>query len=165
MGKLKLTSWLSPNLSAATDSEKKNKRLSLSAFSASPFGRKSVEANGRDVKAPEVSAPESDSTSRMMALAQKIAKETEKVEAYLKENNLPSPSFDVDAPTVFPKLPEDISKSRQEIMFATRELGLLAQGPRESVRWAVWEFLDVLALQVINHFGIGTLRSPSYLFS
>jgi len=52
-------------------------------------------------------------------------------------------------------LPEDILQSRQEIIFATKELSLLAHGPRESIRWGVWEFLDVLALQVVNHFGIG----------
>jgi len=93
----------------------------------------------------------------MIALAQKITKETEKLESYMKENNLPMPSFDVDAPGDFPKLPEDILKSRQEIIFATRELGLLAHGPRESLRWGVWNFLEVMALQVINHFQIAKL--------
>jgi len=73
----------------------------------------------------------------------------------MKKHNLPMPSFDADAPADFPKLPEEISKSRMEVIFATKELGLLAQGPRESVRWGIWEFLDVLALQVINHYGIG----------
>jgi hypothetical protein len=75
----------------------------------------------------------------MIDLAKKIAKETEALEAYMKENNLPMPSFEVDAPADFPTLPEDIMKSRQEIIYATKELGLLAHGPRESLRWGVWE--------------------------
>ena len=75
----------------------------------------------------------------MVALAQKIAKETDKLEAYMKENNLPMPSFDVDAPADFPKLPEEIQKSRQEIIYSTKELGMLAHGPRECLRWGVWE--------------------------
>ena len=91
----------------------------------------------------------------MIALAQKITGETEKLEAHMKANNLPMPSFDVDAAADFPELPPDIAKSRQEIIFATKELGLLAHGPRESVRWGIWEFLDVTALQMINHYRIG----------
>ncbi|KAK0749352.1 S-adenosyl-L-methionine-dependent methyltransferase [Schizothecium vesticola] len=92
-----------------------------------------------------------------MALAQTITEETKKLEAYLRANNLPLPSFDVDSPADYPKLPADIAKSRNAIIVATKELALLAHGPRESVRWAVWEFLDVLALQLINHFGIAKL--------
>jgi hypothetical protein len=109
----------------------------------------------------------------MVALAQKITKATEKLETYMKSKNLPMPSFDVDAPADFPSLPEDVQRSRQEIIHATKELGLLAHGPRESVRWGIWEvstfrrpperggidspsqFLDVLALTAINHYGLG----------
>jgi hypothetical protein len=91
----------------------------------------------------------------MVALARSITAETEKLEAYMKANNLPMPSFDVDAPADFPRLPEDIQRSRQEIIYATKELGRLAHGPRESVRWGVWEFLDVLALTAVNHYGLG----------
>ncbi|KAK0718885.1 S-adenosyl-L-methionine-dependent methyltransferase [Apiosordaria backusii] len=93
----------------------------------------------------------------MIALAQKITKETEKLEAYMKEHDLPMPSFDVDAPADFPKLPDEIAQSRKAIISATKELGLLAHGPRESVRWGIWEFLDTLALAAINHYGIAKL--------
>lgn len=93
----------------------------------------------------------------MVALAQKISKETENLEAYFKANGLALPSFDVDAASDFPKLPDDIKKSRQEIIFATKELRDLAVGPRESIRWGTWGHLDVLALQTINHFGIAKL--------
>ncbi|KAK4137039.1 S-adenosyl-L-methionine-dependent methyltransferase [Trichocladium antarcticum] len=91
----------------------------------------------------------------MITLARKIASETETLETYMRENNLPMPSFEVDAPADFPTLPADIQRSRQEVICATRELGLLAHGPRESLRWGVWEFLDVLALTAVNHYEIG----------
>lgn len=75
----------------------------------------------------------------MTALADTISKETAKLEKYLKENGLPMPSFDVGAADDFPKLPEDMQKSRLEIIYATKKLRDLTVGPRESLRWGVWE--------------------------
>ncbi|ROV97171.1 hypothetical protein VPNG_08825 [Cytospora leucostoma] len=103
-----------------------------------------------------VETPASGTTS-MIALSKKIAEETEKLERYMKANGLAMPAFDVGAADDFPKLPEKIQRSRLEIINATKELRDLAVGPRESVRWGVWEFLDVLALQVINNYGIAKL--------
>lgn len=74
----------------------------------------------------------------MILLARKITQETEKLDKYLKDNGLPDPGFTVDAPGDFPKLPDDIQRSRQEIVYATKELSALVRGPRESVRWGVW---------------------------
>ncbi|KAK3336401.1 S-adenosyl-L-methionine-dependent methyltransferase [Cercophora scortea] len=166
MAKLKLSSWLSPSTSSSTSAEgKKSNRLSFSAISSlsSSSRTKEAQANGHGNKtlephaeaAPVAAAVQAPST--MVALAQKIAKQTEKIEAYMKEHNLPMPSFDVDAPADFPKLPADIQNSRQEIIAATRQLAMLVHGPRESLRWGIWSFLDVLALQVINHFEIAKL--------
>ncbi|KAL2016461.1 hypothetical protein VTK56DRAFT_3512 [Thermocarpiscus australiensis] len=163
MGKFRLSSLLATSSSPGIDAAetKKRNRRSFSALSSS-LRSKDVTSNGAAVSAPKNGKAEAaaapapaQSTSRMVALAQKIAKETEKLESYMKENNLSMPSFDVDAPTDFPKLPEDVSKIRQEIIHATKELGLLAHGPRESVRRGVWQFLDVLALTAANHYGIG----------
>ncbi|ROV96758.1 hypothetical protein VSDG_05535 [Cytospora chrysosperma] len=109
-----------------------------------------------DVTSDTVNTPAS-STSDMVALSRKIAEETEKLEEYMKANSLAMPGFDVDAADDFPKLPGEIQRSRLEIIHATKELRDLAVGPRESVRWGVWEFLDVLALQVINNYGIAKL--------
>jgi len=141
--------FLNPAVDDAGDEKKRTKRRPFSLSAA--FARSPVEpvAPAVDIDAP------AEATSAMIALARKIVKETEKLDAYLKANGLPTPSFDVDAPSDFPKLPVDMLKSRQEIIFATKELSLLAHGPRESLRWGVWEFLDVLALQIVNHFGIG----------
>ncbi|CCC04939.1 hypothetical protein SMACR_04306 [Sordaria macrospora] len=160
MGKFKIGSWLNRSPSPGSDDDgKKQNRLSFSALSSSLSSKPKEPqpaTTGIHTPPPDEQGQQT-STSRMITLAQKIAKETEKLEAYMKENNLPMPGFDVDAPADFPKLPAEISKSRQEIIFATRELGLLAHGPRESLRWGVWEFLDVLALQVITHYDIAKL--------
>jgi hypothetical protein len=139
MAKLRLSSLFHSSPVSSTDAEtKKQNRRSISALSAS-LRHKDVETNGTSkVAKPETSSEPSD-TSRMAALAQKISKETEKLEAYMKANGLPMPSFDVDAPADFPHLPDDIQQSRQEIIYATKELNRLAHGPRESVRWGVWE--------------------------
>ncbi|KAI2469740.1 S-adenosyl-L-methionine-dependent methyltransferase [Annulohypoxylon bovei var. microspora] len=95
--------------------------------------------------------------SKMITLAQKISAETEKVEAYFNENGLQAPSFDVDASSDFPEMPDDISRSRREIIHATKELQDLMVGPRESVRWMAWDFMGTQSLQLINHYGIAKL--------
>jgi len=84
------------------------------------------------------STAEGQSTSRMAALAQQIARDTEKLEAYMRENDLPIPTSDVDSPSQYPKLPEDIQRLKQDIIAATRELNRLAHGPQEYLRWGVW---------------------------
>lgn len=176
MARLGLSSWLHPKPAPATgaDTDKlKTKRRSLAAFSSTPKDKSTPKENGTKTNGHRPQTADMDSLaasstteaappSRMMALAQTITEETAKLEAYLKANNLPLPSFDVDSPADYPKLPADIAKSRNAIIVATKELGLLAHGPRESVRWAVWEFLDVLALQLINHFGIGKSPPPAF---
>lgn len=113
----------------------------------------------------------------MTELADKISRETAKLEKYMKENGLPMPSFDVNAADDFPRLPEEIQQSRLEIVDATKQLRDLTVGPRESVRWGVWDvsflsdkilgtnihadqnpqFFDVLALQMINSYGLANL--------
>jgi hypothetical protein len=82
---------------------------------------------------------------RMGVLAEIIRAETEKLETYLKENGIAQPSFHVDAPGDFPRLPDDIQESRQKIVFATNELANLVRGPRESVRFGAWSVSSVFA--------------------
>lgn len=89
--------------------------------------------------------PPASGTSDMVALAKKIAEETGKLEKYMKANGLAMPAFDVGAADDFPKLPEEIQRSRLEIIHATKELRDLTVGPRESVRWGVWEVSPYLS--------------------
>ncbi|KAI1654696.1 S-adenosyl-L-methionine-dependent methyltransferase [Daldinia decipiens] len=85
-------------------------------------------------------------SSKMIALAQKIASETEKVEAYFKNNDLLAPRFDADAPGDFPIMPDDVSRSRREVIHATQELHDLMVGPRETVRWMAWDVTTLVPL-------------------
>lgn len=142
MSRFRLSSLFQSSSPASTDAEvKKQNRRSFSALSSS-LRQKDAETNGAPAPARKVveakTAPE-QSPSRMVALARQITQATEKLEAYMKANNLPMPSYDVDAPADFPSLPEDIQQSRQDIIIATKELATLAHGPRESVRWGIWE--------------------------
>lgn len=167
MTKFSLSSWLTPKNSGTSDVERKRQnRRTFSGFSSSshfkagvngaetskaPSGEKGARVNGKSDQnslstleqtsdmATGTAQPPVSATANMVALSQKIAKETEKLEAYMKENGLVMPSFEVDAADDFPKLPEEIQKSRLEIIHATKELRDLAVGPRESVRWGVWE--------------------------
>ncbi|KAJ9155625.1 O-methyltransferase [Pleurostoma richardsiae] len=158
MGKFKLSSWLHPSSPTAAEADqKKQNRRSFPGFSTSSAKMNGERLSSQAQTETANGAPPAQSTSEMIALAQKITRETEKLQAYMTENNLPMPSFEVDAANDFPKLPSDIHRSRQEIIFATKQLRDLAIGPRESIRWGVWDFLDVLALQIINKYGIAKL--------
>lgn len=159
MTKFSLSSWLTPKNNGTSDVERKRQnRRTFSGFSSSsPITTQVTEAetgkalhgkshqNSASTMEPTSNAavdtlqPPISSTASMVALSQKIARETEKLEAYMRENGLVMPSFDAHAADDFPRLPEDIQKSRLEIIHATKELRDLAVGPRESVRWGVWE--------------------------
>lgn len=119
------------------------------------------------------SSPLSESpTSSLVKLAATITRETEKLSAYLKDNGIQEPSFDATSAVAFPKLPEDLRKSREEIIIATKELGDLVTGAEEGLRWLAMDvcicpinleqkltdnlkFYDVLSLQAIYHYNIG----------
>ncbi|CAI6093990.1 unnamed protein product [Clonostachys chloroleuca] len=116
-----------------------------------------IEQKDSATSAPNGISNKVQEVSQLISLAKKIGAEAEKLEAYLKENGLPDPSFGVDAPGDFPKLSEEAQRSRLEIADATKELGDLVRGPRENVRWGVWSFLDTLSLQIVNNYGIAKL--------
>jgi hypothetical protein len=116
------------------------------------------------------------STSKLVELAQTISRETEKLDRHIEENDLPEPSFDVDAPLIFPKVSGELKKAREEVMRATKELRGLVAGPTESVRWMAWDasspFLsssrtdaddskhnNSLSLHAIYHYKIAQLVS------
>lgn len=78
----------------------------------------------------QINGKKEPDTSSLIQLASKITEETEKLNKYLKAN----PGLEAD----LSRLPDDLQRSRQEVLFATKELGALVRGPRESVRWGVW---------------------------
>lgn len=92
-----------------------------------------------DVVAPTAPTTDLRSRSNLIELAAIIMQETEKLDRYLKENGLPHPGFDVDSPVNFSGLPEEIKRTRETVIAATRELGELVTGPTEGVRWMAWD--------------------------
>jgi hypothetical protein len=134
--RLRLRSWSIPFTRSKNSSleEKDGKKYGYMATSkkihATPYHR------------PFIPAPLPDpatSTSKLIELAQTITRETEKLNRFIKDNGLPDPSFDVDAPLNFPKLPDELQKTREEVVRATQELGELVTGPRERIRWMAWD--------------------------
>lgn len=190
MTKFSLSSWLTPKNNGTSDVERKRQnRRTFSGFSSSspfkagvngaetgkvPNGGNGAPVNGKSDQnsvstlepasdgAADTAQPTVSATTNMIALSQKIAKETEKLEAYMKENGLTMPSFDVEAADDFPKLPEEIQRSRLEIIHATKELRDLAVGPRESLRWGVWEVSSCMCFETS---GWMLMRSYSFLTS
>lgn len=165
MAKFKWATWKrsssdSPDTDRAAVAKKQGRRP-FSMSMASPVQNKEEAVEGETRQSASTSevtdSISTQPTSEMVKLARKIVAEAEKLDKYMKENNLPEPSFDVNAPSDFPKLPPDVHVSRQEIIHSTGKLRDLAVGPRESVRWGIWGFLDVLALQIINNYGLAKL--------
>lgn len=132
--RLSLTSWSKPL--ASSDSLSNRQSRSFSAASGlKPRDASIATETSKNSQPKETPAP----TSNLVELAAIITRETAKIDTYLKESGSPVPSFNVNAPLDFPALPEDIKKARLEVVRATKELGDLVTGPRESVRWMAWD--------------------------
>ena len=76
------------------------------------------------------------SRTRIAELASIVAENTAKVDEYLRANNLPTPSFDVDAPAQIPIPPDatDIEAARRNAVEASTELNDLLQGSTALLR-------------------------------
>lgn len=66
-----------------------------------------------------------------------ISKNTKELASYIKEHNLPEPSFSVDGPAqVLPATADDRGQNaRLALISATQELNDLVTGPTEKLRW------------------------------
>jgi hypothetical protein len=148
--RLSLGSWSIPFARSRNGSLEEKRQSRRYSSMAAPVVKEA------DIETPCPRIPKSaTSTSKLIELAQTIAKETEKLDQYIKDCGLPQPSFEVDAPLNFPKLPEEIKKSREEVVRATKELGDLVAGPTDSVRWMAWDvrhpFPRHLELELTSH--------------
>ena len=72
------------------------------------------------------------STTRIAELAALIQSNTTALDKYLKEQNIQSLSFEIDAPESL-SLPAKIAESREAVLDATDELHALVLGPVQSL--------------------------------
>ena len=71
-------------------------------------------------------------SSRIVTLAKEIEANTTKLDEYLEKNDLPRPSFDVDAPLMY-QLPPDMAAAQEALSAALDELYWLNQSPVQTV--------------------------------
>lgn len=73
--------------------------------------------------------------SKMMLLSQAIARDTATVDEYYRNNNLPSPTFDVDGPQDL-NIPSKglVFEAYERLVDNTRELHILMIGPSKAMR-------------------------------
>ncbi|KAF4621959.1 hypothetical protein G7Y89_g14385 [Cudoniella acicularis] len=155
---LSLGSWSKP-LPCNGSIIRKYSRNLVSVTAPKVKGRQTEATNGQIRSTEDFSLRDglrenSPSTSSLVELAAIITRETEKVEKYIKESGSQVPSFEIDGPLDFPRLPEDIKTARLEVMRATKELGDLVTGPREGIRWMAWDHNNSLSLRAIYHYQI-----------
>ncbi|KAL8730473.1 MAG: hypothetical protein Q9166_004037 [cf. Caloplaca sp. 2 TL-2023] len=93
-------------------------------------------------------------TSRIVILAKEIEANTAKLDEYLEKNNLPRPSFDVDAPLMY-QLPPDIAAAQESLTAALDELYWLNQGPIQTV--VAKSFATSVGLRTILRYNIQSL--------
>ncbi len=98
----------------------------------------------------------SPDTAFLSQLVDEISSNTKIIVDYLKQNNLPQPSFDPNGPTSpIPEDEEEVSAARAAVIEATRTLHTLAVGPGETTRFLCFNELCMLgALQVLCRFEV-----------
>ncbi|KAI1212023.1 putative O-methyltransferase [Annulohypoxylon truncatum] len=90
--------------------------------------------------------------SQILELSVRIATNTARVNDYLSANNLPQPSFDVNAPLQFvisPSEPE-VAAAHQAVLHDCRELRDLMLGPREYL--TSFQHNELIGQQVVTRF-------------
>ncbi|KAL6715395.1 hypothetical protein ACLMJK_006356 [Lecanora helva] len=95
------------------------------------------------------------SSSRISQLAAQILENTGKVDSYLHDQGLPSPSFDEDGPVDFRIQSKEVQKAREIALDASLELHNLLLGPALCLR-PVPVKLNGVSLQAIYKYDIAT---------
>lgn len=72
------------------------------------------------------------STTRIAALAKEIEAQTTKLDKFFAESQMPPPSFDEDAPLMYP-FPPDVAEAQEALLEAVDELWWLHQGPIQTI--------------------------------
>ncbi|KAK6598385.1 O-methyltransferase [Botrytis cinerea] len=89
-------------------------------------------------------------TTRIAELATQVAENTKRVDDYLRQHDLPSPSFDAEGPVDFCIRSEEIQRARNLAIDGAAELLDLLRGPKESLQPVV----NATSLQAIHRFDI-----------
>jgi hypothetical protein len=76
------------------------------------------------------------SVSRLAQLAESVLNNTKVLDSYLRDHDLPAPSFDADGPTNFGISADEphVERARTEAIEAAAELADLLQGPMNFLR-------------------------------
>ncbi|EMR87652.1 putative o- protein [Botrytis cinerea BcDW1] len=88
-------------------------------------------------------------TTRIAELATQVAENTKRVDDYLRQHDLPSPSFDAEGPVNFCIRSEEIQRARNLAIDGAAELLDLLRGPKESL-----QPVNATSLQAIHRFDI-----------
>ncbi|KAF2795188.1 sterigmatocystin 8-O-methyltransferase [Melanomma pulvis-pyrius CBS 109.77] len=89
----------------------------------------------------------------LVELAAKVTELSETFTKYLKENNVPTPTFAADSPTSYKDLGPEVFTLRQTLIDTLQDMWILTQGPSESVFNYVHSAIpDAAALNILNHF-------------
>ncbi|KAL8710084.1 MAG: hypothetical protein Q9225_007362 [Loekoesia sp. 1 TL-2023] len=92
------------------------------------------------------------SQSKIVQLAKQILENTSRLDEYLQQKNLPSPSFDEDGPVDFGIESEEIEKAREVALDSSLELYNLLLGPALCLR----PVLNGVSLQAIYKYNIAS---------
>lgn len=94
----------------------------------------------------------------LVDISERISSNTKFLQHFLKTNNLPTPSFQVDTPTEFPN-PENertVDLIRETLLADTRSLFDLIIGPVDRLKWAVWQVNRFM----MNPLALSSLKIP-----
>ncbi|KAL7626863.1 hypothetical protein AAE478_003637 [Parahypoxylon ruwenzoriense] len=94
-----------------------------------------------------------DSQPTLNGLAAKITELSDTFTRYIKEHNIPQPTFAVDSPTNYSNLSAEIFMTRQLLLDTLTDMWYLTQGPSESIFNYVHTCMpDAAALNILNYF-------------
>ncbi|KAI0011819.1 sterigmatocystin 8-O-methyltransferase [Xylariaceae sp. FL0662B] len=94
-----------------------------------------------------------DSQPTLSGLAAKITELSETFARYLKENNIPQPTFAADSPISYSNLSAEMFMTRQQLSDALMDMWYLTQGPSESVfNYVHTAMPDAACLNTLNYF-------------
>ncbi|KAI1324462.1 O-methyltransferase-domain-containing protein [Xylariaceae sp. FL0255] len=103
-------------------------------------------------------------TTRIIELATLIASQTTAINSFLKENKLPTPSFEPDAinSPAIPKDAKDMQAARASVISACSELKDLLTGPRDLLKfhWTAYASVKaILRFKLDQSFEVGSSTS------